>query len=201
VLAVAAMYALTNLSLIAVVPWRVAMHSTFIVTDFMKTLYGARAASVVTLLVMWTALASVFALLLGYSRIAWAAAAQGDFFSIFARLHPTGQFPHMAVLILGVLSIVGSLFSLGDVISALLTSRILIQFIGQIAALRILRQRRGFVLPFRMWWYPLPSVLALVGWLYIFLTSGWNFIALGLATVVVGIVAYGLWMRARVATA
>lgn len=197
IVAVATMYALTNLSLIAVIPWREAMHSKFIVSDFMERLYGPRAAATVTVLVMWTAVASVFALLLGYSRIAWAAASEGDFFSIFARLHPTGRFPHVAVLVLGGLSILCSFFSLGDVISALLTSRILIQFVGQIAALHILRQRPDFVLPFRMWFYPVPSLIALVGWLYIFATSGWGFAGLGLATVVLGVIAYRLWVRVR----
>ena len=197
VLAVATMYALTNLSLIAVIPWREAMKSTFIVSDFMNRLYGPKAASAVTLLVMWTAVASVFALLLGYSRIAWAAASEGDFFAVFARLHPTGRFPHVAIVVLGVLSILCSFFSLGDVISALLTSRILIQFVGQIAALHRLRQRKDFVLPFRMWFYPVPSIVALAGWLYIFATSGWGFAGLGMAMVVAGVGAYALWVRAR----
>ena len=197
VVAVATMYALTNLSLIAVIPWREAMKSTFIVSDFMNRLYGAKAASFVTVLVMWTAVASVFALLLGYSRIAWAAASEGDFFAVFARLHPTGRFPHVAVVVLGVLSILCSFFSLGDVISALLTSRILIQFVGQIAALHRLRQRTDFVLPFRMWLYPVPSLVALAGWLYIFATSGWGFAGLGVVMVAVGVGAYGLWVKVR----
>ncbi|MEP7345640.1 MAG: amino acid permease [Gemmatimonadaceae bacterium] len=195
VITVAVLYAIMNLSIIAVVPWREAMHSRFIVTDFMEKLYGPRAASAVTLLVLWTAVASVFALLLGYSRIAWAAASQGDFFSIFAKLHPTGQFPHVAVLVLGGLSILCSFFSLGDVISALLTSRILIQFMGQIVALHILRQRADFVLPFRMWLYPVPSIVALAGWTYVFASSGWGFALLGIATVAAGVVAYKLRVR------
>jgi amino acid transporter len=197
VVAVAAMYALVNVSLIAVIPWREAMTSTFIVTEFMQRLYGPRAAAAVTLLVMWTAVASVFALLLGYSRIAWAAAAEGDFFSVFARLHPTGQFPHVALLVLGSLSILCSFFSLGAVISALLTSRILIQFVGQIAALHVLRTRTTMAFPFRMWLYPVPSIVALTGWLYIFATSGWGFAGLGVATVVAGVAAYQVWVRVR----
>ena len=201
VVLVATMYALVNLSLMAVIPWREAMKSTFIVTDFMQRLYGPVAASAVTLLVMWTAIASVCALLLGYSRIAWAAATGGDFFSIFGRLHPTGQFPHVALLILGALSIFGTFFSLGDVISALLTSRILIQFVGQIAALHILRRQRAMDFPFRMWLYPLPSIIALTGWLYIFATSGWGFAALGIATVIAGVAAYHLWTSVRTARA
>ncbi|MFN8581056.1 MAG: amino acid permease [Gemmatimonadaceae bacterium] len=199
VIAVAVLYTLMNLSIIAVVPWRTAMKSTFIVTDFIQSLYGRPAAAVVTVLVLWTALASVLALLLGYSRIAWAAATHGDFFQVFARLHPRGQFPHVAVLVFGGIAIVCSFFSLGSVISALLTSRILIQFIGQIAALHVVRRHATAPLPFRMWLYPLPSIIALAGWSYIFATSGWMFVALGLATAVVGLGAYAAWSKVRVA--
>ncbi|MEO7963609.1 MAG: amino acid permease, partial [Gemmatimonadaceae bacterium] len=167
VVSVAALYALTNLSIISVVPWREAMQSKFIVADFMQRLYGPRAASAATLLVMWTALASVFALLLAYSRIAYAAAEQGDFFRFFARLHPTQHFPHVALLVIGGLAIAGAFFSLSDVISALLTSRILIQFIGQIGALHLLRRRGDIVFPFRMRFYPLPSLIALLGWTFV----------------------------------
>src|SRR5262249_39843533 len=73
VIGVAAIYALTNLSIIAVVPWREAMQSKFIAAQFIEKLYGTRAAALATGLVLWTALASVFALLLGYSRIPYAA--------------------------------------------------------------------------------------------------------------------------------
>ncbi|MBZ5623242.1 MAG: APC family permease [Acidobacteriia bacterium] len=197
VLAVAAIYTLMNLSIIAVVPWREAMQSKFIASEFIERLYGARAAAVVTALVLWTAFASVFALLLGYSRIPYAAAIDGHFFHLFARLHPRGQFPHVSLLVMGGLSIVASLANLDTVIAALLTSRILIQFIGQIFALHHLRKRRSEVVrPFRMWLYPVPSVIAFAGWTYIFLTSGRAFIGFGLLTLVAGIAAW--WIRARV---
>jgi amino acid transporter len=198
---VAALYALTNLSIISVVPWREAMQSKFIVADFMRRTYGERSAQVVTALVMWTALASVFALTLSYSRIAYAAAIEGDFFRVFARLHPTGSFPHISLLTIGALSIAGAFFSLSDVISALLTSRILVQFIGQIAALHLLHKRGDIVLPFRMKLYPLPSVLALVGWVFVFSTSGWRFVALGVVTLAMGVVAYGVRQRVTRAAA
>ncbi|HEY2019017.1 MAG TPA: amino acid permease, partial [Bryobacteraceae bacterium] len=196
VLMVAGIYALMNLSIIAVVPWHEAMQSKFIASEFVERIYGTRAASAVTVLVLWTALASVFALLLGYSRIAYAAAIHGDFFRVFARLHPKGQFPHVSLLVMGILSIIGSLWNLDVVISALLTSRVLIQFIGQIFALHYFRKHRQDVpRPFRMWLYPLPSVIAFVGWLYIFLTSGWIYVGFGLATLIAGIGAYALWQR------
>ncbi len=196
VIAVAAIYSLTNLSLIAVVPWREAMHSKFIASDFMARLYGPRAASAVTILVLWTALASVFALLFGYSRIPYAAALNGDFFKVFARLHPTADFPHISLLVMGTLSIVACLWTLDDVITALVTSRILIQFIAQIFALVYLRKHRPEIpRPFHMWLYPLPAAIAFLGWVFLFLTSGWIFAAFGMLTLVAGIGAYWIWTR------
>src|SRR4051812_35722136 len=196
VVVVAAIYAAMNLSIIAVVPWREAMQSRFIASEFIERLYGARAASAVTLLVLWTAFASVFALLFGYSRIPYAAAVNGHFFSIFARVHPTGRFPHVSLLVLGGLSILASLFSLDAVISALLTSRILVQFLTQILALHYMRKHRtDIVRPFRMWLYPIPSTIAFLGWSYIFLTSGWRYIGFGLLTLVAGAGAYWLWVN------
>ncbi|HKW96108.1 MAG TPA: APC family permease [Bryobacteraceae bacterium] len=198
VLGVALIYTLTNLSMIAVVPWREAMQSKFIASEFMEKLYGTHAASVVTVLVLWTAFASVFALLLGYSRIPYAAALEGHFFRPFARLHPSGKFPHVSLLVMGILSIIASLWSLDAVINALLTSRILIQFIGQIFAVRYVRKHRSEIArPFRMWLYPVPSVIAFVGWSYIFLTSGWVYVGFGLLTLAVGIAAYWIWTRSR----
>ena len=196
VLAVAAIYSLLNLSIIGVVPWREAVQSKFIAAQFVERLYGTKAATAVTVLVLWTAFASVFALLLGYSRIPYAAAVNGHFFPVFARLHPAGRFPHVSLLVMGLLSIGASFWNLDTVISALLTSRILVQFIGQIFALRYLRKhRQDIVRPFRMWLYPLPGIVALLGWVYIFVTSGWEFVGFGLLTLAFGIVAYGIWRR------
>jgi APA family basic amino acid/polyamine antiporter len=196
VLAVAAIYWLMNLSIIGVVPWREAMQSKFIASLFIEKLYGTRAASAVTVLVMWTAFASVFALLLGYSRIPYAAAVNGGFFGVFGRLHPSGKFPHVSLLVMGGLSMAASLWNLDAVISALLTSRILVQFIAQVFALQRLRtHRRDILRPFRMWLYPVPSIVAFFGWLYIFLTSGWAFVGFGLLTLALGVAAYGLWKR------
>jgi len=196
VLAVSAIYALTNLSIISVVPWREAMQSKFIGSEFVEKLYGARVASVVTVFVLWTAFASVFALLLGYSRIPYAAAASGHFFKIFGRIHPTGRFPYVSLLVMGGLSIVAGLWTLDAVISALITSRILVQFIAQIFALDYLRRHRPEIQrPFRMWLYPLPSVIAFIGWSYVFATSGWKFVGFGLLTLVAGVVVY--WIAAK----
>ena len=114
-------------------------------------------------------------MLLGYSRIPYAAALDGHFFKPFARLHPTKNFPYFSLLVMGILSIVAGLINLEWVISAMLTGRILIQFIAQIFAVHYLRKYRPDIeRPFKIWLYPLPNGLALLGWTYIFVTSGWG---------------------------
>lgn len=196
VLAVAVIYFLLTLCVIAVVPWREAIQSKFIVAEFMARVYGPWAGSLITVLILWSAFASVFALTLGYSRIPYAAALEGHFFRPFGRLHATGGFPHISLLVIAGLSIAASLLDLETVLKALLAARILIQFVGQIAALHLLRTRRPDVRrPFRAWLYPLPSLVALVGWGFVFLTSGGWFILFGLLILASGVGAHWLWRR------
>ena len=140
----------------------------------------------------------MFALLLGYSRIPYAAALEGYFLKPFARLHPTGNFPHVSLAVIGGLAMLASLLTLEWVLSALITARIVVQFVGQIAALHFIRTRRPDVrLPFRMWLYPLPSLVALAGWSYIYVTSGWTFALGGLALLASGVVVFMLTLGAR----
>jgi amino acid transporter len=145
-------------------------------------------------MVLWTAFGSVFALLLGYSRVPYAAAIDGYFFKIFGRLHPKKNFPYVSLVVLGVISIVCSFFSLGMVIDALITTRILIQFIGQIAAVTLLRRNEPELKrPYRIWLYPLPNLLALFGWIFVFATTDWRVISFGLGTLALGVVCFALW--------
>lgn len=185
-----------DLSVIGVVPWRETVGSQFVVSEFTERLEGRGAAIVVTLMILWTAFASVFALLLGYSRIPYAAAVQGGFFQPFARLHPSGAFPHVSLYVLGAIAIVASFFSLTQVVTALITTRVLVQFVGQVVAIPLLRRRLGeSARPYRMWLYPAPAAVAFLGWSYIFLTSGWGYIRVGLLTLIAGVGAFLLWAR------
>jgi amino acid transporter len=201
VLVVAAIYLAMQGTIISVVPWQEAMKSRFVGSLFMETLYGRTAGVVITVLICWTAFASVFALLLSYSRIPYAAARDGFFFSAFARLHPRGDFPHVSLLVLGAVTVVASFFPLDAVISALFTTRILVQFIAQIGAVAMLRRRSaagvGDAPPapsaFRMALYPLPALVALAGWVFGFACAGGWYILAGLATLLAGSVAYALW--------
>jgi len=200
VVAVAIIYLAINLSLVGVVswrefvPWETHSESAFIVSAMMEKIYGSKLATVFTVMVLWTAFGSVFALLLGYSRIPYAAALDGYFFKIFGRLHSKKQFPHVALMVLGIVSIICSFFSLDLVIDALISTRILVQFIGQILALVLLRKRApNMVRPYKMWLYPLPALLALIGWIFIFATTAWPVMLLGLGTLALGAIFFFAW--------
>jgi len=200
VICVAIIYFAINLSIIGVVSWRDFVpagdhpESGFIVSVMMERIWGPKFAVIFTAMVLWTAFGSVFALLLGYSRIPYAAALDGYFFKVFGRLHPTKRFPYVAVIVLGLISIICSFFSLDIVIDALITTRILVQFIGQIFALTLLRRNQpNMIRPYRMWLYPVPSIIALAGWIFIFSTADKMVILLGLGTLGLGAIFFLIW--------
>ncbi len=200
VVVVALIYLAMNLSIIGVVPWREFVpaegnrKADFVVSLFMEKVYGPRIATIFTAMVLWTTVGSVFALLLGYSRIPYAAAQDGYFFRIFGRLHPRKQFPHVSLLVIGGISILCSFVSLSMVIDALMTTRILVQFIGQIFAVTLLRRRApAGERPYRIWLYPLPSLVALAGWIFIFATSEVKIILFGLGTLAAGMLFFLIW--------
>lgn len=184
------------LAVIGVVPWREAMSSHFVVSDFMQRLHGRAAAIALTLAVLWTAFASVFALLVGYSRVPYAAARDGYFFRAFSRVHPTQGFPDLSLYVLAAISVVAACFDLSQVVSALITTRILVQFVGQVFALPLLRKRLPpEQRPFKMWLYPAPAGIAFFGWMYVFFTSGWASASVGLLTLLGGFGAFLVWSR------
>jgi amino acid transporter len=200
--AVALIYLGINLSIVGVVPWRdfvpASAHpeSNFVVSVFMQRIYGSRVATLFTLLVLWTAFGSVFALLLGYSRIPFAAAESGYFFRVFGRLHPTKQFPYVSLLVLGAISILAGFFALGTVIDALIVTRILVQFMGQVVGLMLLRrQAPELPRPYRMWLYPLPALVALLGWIFVFATTDVRVILFGVGVLALGGLTFLVWAR------
>ncbi len=199
IIGIAVLYLAMNISVVSVIPWQEAQHSKFIVSTFIERIYGHTAALVATMLVLVVALSSLFAVLLGYSRIPYAAAADGKFFSIFAKLHPTKHFPHISLLFICTLAFVFSLmFRLSQVISAILAMRIIIQFIGQAVGLVLLRKRNGTKnLPFKMPLYPIPVILAILVWIGIFLSTGRDYALSGLTVIGLGVIAYFLAMKYR----
>ena len=200
ILGVALIYIAINFSIVGVVPWRQFVPATDppapVVSLLMEKIYGARVAGFFTLMVLWTAFGSVFALLLGYSRIPYAAAQDGYFFKVFARLHPTKNFPHISLLVIGTISIVCSFLSLQTVIDALLATRILVQFIGQVLAVMLLRKRAPELeRPYRMWLYPVPALTALAGWLFLFASADTTLKNYAALTLFLGFVFFLIWSR------
>lgn len=192
ILGISILYLAMNVSVTSVIPWQEAKDSQFVISVFMQHLMGSAAAKVVTVLILWVAFASVFSATLGYSRIPYAAAVDGAFFKVFAKLHPTRQFPHISLLFIGILAFVFSLlFRLSDVISAILAMRILVQFIGQAVGLILLRKSRTTqTFPYKMPFYPLPVYIAIVLWLGILVSTGLKMVLMGITVISLGIIVY-----------
>ncbi len=195
---IAILYLMMNISVVSVVPWQDAKNSEFVVSEFIQILAGSTAAKVATCLILWVAFASVFSATLGYSRIPYAAAADGEFFEIFARVHSTKKFPYVSLLFLGSLAFIFSmLFKLSDVISAILAMRIMIQFIGQGIGLLILRSKKNDIqFPYKMPLFPVPVILAIGMWLFVLISTGSKLMSWGLLIIFLGTIVY--FIKAKV---
>jgi amino acid transporter len=189
------LYFLMTVAIIGVIPWQEAMESKAVAASLVARIFGPRVATAFAWLVVWTAVAGVFAMSLGYSRIPYAAARNGDFFKIFGTLH-SGGFPVVSIICLGLLTTGCCYLPLQEVIDAAVAVRIFIQFIGQTLGLHLLRKTRPDVrLPFRMRLYPLPSLIALVGWLFVLGTQSWFVLAIAVGVTVTGVPAFVIWTR------
>lgn len=196
--AVAALYILMNISILSVVPWREAQQSTFIASTYIEKLHGAGAGKLMTLLMLWIAFSSVFSVLLGYTRIPYAAAADGNFFRVFARLHPQGVFPYVSLVALGLIASAFSLLKLPEVIGSLVAIRVLNQYLPQAIGFFVLRFRAPHLpRPFRMWLYPLPGIAIILGWIYILGAAKPGSLILAAAVFVVGSAAFFIRARMR----
>lgn len=210
ILGIAALYITLQIGVLGAISWHELVPplpgapapdgSQFVASTVVLRSWGPVAAAVLTLAILVTAFASTFGCLLGYSRIPYAAALDGVFLAPFARLHPSGRFPNVSLLAMGLLALPACFVSLDTVISALTTGMVIIQSFGGIASLFALRARaRNGPAPvarsYRMWLYPVPALIALVGWTAIFFSAGPGAIAFGLLTLCAGTAVYMLWAR------
>lgn len=191
VLLVLALYLFLQIGVLGAIPWQtiVGSGSQFVASTVVANAWGAWPARAVTVLILITAFASVYGGLLGNSRVPFAAARDGAFLPVFAKLHPTQQFPHVSLVLMGALSLAACFFDLGFVIAVIGTAGILIGSIGQIVALFVMRAR-GEISPFRMWLFPLPALVALAGWILAFSNTGPAAMLLGTGWLLAGIVLY-----------
>jgi amino acid transporter len=198
VIGIAILYLAMNMSVSSVIPWQEIKQwqetgqNNFVVSTFIERLYGGTAAKIATLMILWVALASLFAVMLGYSRVPYAAAVDGAFFKIFGRLHPTKNFPYVSLLVLAGFALVFSmLFRMKHVIDGILAMRIMVQFIGQAVGVTLLRKRNGIKhLHYKMPLYPLPVIFAIAMWLFVFYATGLTIIASFLLVLGSGLIMY-----------
>jgi amino acid transporter len=171
---VAALYLLMNTSVLGSMPWQELIGQAgtnarlSVAAVVVQRASGRLAGEVVAVLVVWTAFASVYALLLGYSRVPYAAALDDNYFRIFAHVHPRHRIPNVSLLMLTGVSMIFCVLQLADLVAALVVIRILLQFLLQQVGVMVLRHTQpGLNRPFRIWLYPLPPLVAIAGFLYI----------------------------------
>jgi amino acid transporter len=191
---VAAIYLVLQVGILGAIPWAAVIPRAdgslpplgqHIASAIVERSFGAPAATAVTILIIVSAFASMYANLLGYSRIPYAAAAQGQFLRPFAHLHPRLRFPDISLLTIGLAALPAALLPLDAVFNALTTGMVLIQSVAQIVALGVVRAR-GIRAPYRMWLYPMPALIALAGWIFVFWSAGPAAIAFGAVTLGLG---------------
>ncbi len=194
VIGVTLIYAVMNISILGTMPWQEIARSTHVASDMFGQILGRHAAVILTILVIITAYGSTYSLMMSYSRLPFAAARDGFFFKWLGEVHPEKHFPHFSLLTVGIITCIASLFNLDFIIAASLSSRILIQFIGQIVGLTLLRRDNpNMKRPFKMWLYPIPSIIAFIGFAFIFLSSGVEAIGVGIGWMIIGIFLYHRW--------
>ncbi len=167
----------------------------FIASTIVEQSWGTTAAKIVTVLILVTAFASVYGNLVGFARIPYAAARDGEFFKPFAHLNERGQFPDVALLVIGAAALVACILPLDQVLAVLTAGIVLIQGVAQVVALFVARARGAA--PFRMWLFPIPAIVALGGWLYAFVYTGAFAIAVGIGWLLAGACAYLVTARVQ----
>lgn len=189
-------YLVMNIGILGVVPWEDVIKSNSIGSLVMERAWGQNAARVLTALIIVTAFASVFTGLLGASRIPFNAAKDRLFFPIFGRLHPRLNFPHVALLVMGIVTAIGTFFTLDAVISLLTGVLVLVQSFGQIAAVGVLRSRQpDLPRPYRIKGYPVVALVAAAGWLTIYVSLGLKPILLSLGWLGFGVITFLIWAK------
>jgi fructoselysine transporter len=194
---ISVLYLLMNISVMGVIRWQSVLEGDkYLVSAFMESIYGYNAGVIVTVLILCIAFSSLFAVVLGYSRVPYAAAVDGNFFKIFSKLHPTKNFPYVSLIFLCALGFIFSLFmKLSQVISSILAMRILIQFIAQGIGVSLLRSRFGSKgLPYKMFLFPLPVIISICIWLFLFASTGW-FALYGILIASIGVIAFFIFSK------
>ncbi|ONF61901.1 APC family permease [Amycolatopsis keratiniphila] len=198
ILGIMSLYFLLQLGVLGSIPLEELKNATSVASTVLEQAWGTGAAKVITVFIVIAAIGSVFAGLLGGSRVPFEAARDKVFLPVFARLHPKLNLPTAGVLTMGAIAAIGSLFTLTAVINAAVTVLVLIQSLAQVAAIVVLRRRRPELeRPYRQWLYPIPTIIALLGWVYIYFSATWLSIGLSVGWIVLGVAAFLAYAKAE----
>jgi len=184
--------------ILGLLPWQVVAGTKFVASIYFEHIYGHQVALIATWLILIIALSSLFSAILGYSRIPYAAAQNGDFFAVFGKIHPRYKFPHISLLAVGGVGFIFSLmFKLSEVITAILAMRILVQFVSQAVGVIAWHYKKpNDERPYKMPLFPLPAILSITIWLFVYSTIEAKYIQYSLGVIGLGAMAY--YLRARI---
>lgn len=194
---VAAGYMLLQTGVLGALPWRLMLGSTFIASTVVENAWGNGVAFAVTILILITAFASTFALLLAASRVPFAAARDGLFLAAFGRLHPRDAYPFVSLCAIGTAALVCCFLPLDQIIAVIGVGIVVFGGVGAFASLVKLRAS-GVMTPYRMPLFPLPPLIALAAWVYVVLTAGPFADAFTVLALIAGVLVYA-YSRSRTA--
>ncbi len=198
ILGIMSLYFLLQIGVLGSVPLDELKSATSVASSVLEQAWGAGTARAITVLIVVAAIGSVFAGLLGGSRVPFEAARDKVFLPVFGRLHPKLNLPTAGVLTMGAITIIGSLFTLTNIINAAVATLVIIQSLAQVAAIVVLRRRQpNLPRPYRQWLYPLPTIVALIGWVYIYISASWLSIGLSVCWILLGAIAFVIYAKAE----
>jgi amino acid transporter len=198
ILGIMSLYFLLQVGVLGSIPLDELKDATSVASTVLEQAWGSGTARVITVLIVVAAIGSVFAGLLGGSRVPFEAARDKVFLPVFAKLHPKLNLPTAGVLTMGAITIIGSLFTLTTIINAAVATLVLIQSLAQVAAIVVLRRRQpNLTRPYRQWLYPVPTVIALVGWIYVYVSATWLSIGLSVGWIALGCIAFLVYAKAE----
>ncbi|MGW5723631.1 APC family permease [Amycolatopsis sp. NPDC003865] len=198
ILGIMGLYFLLQVGVLGSIPLEQLKEAKSVASSVLEQVWGTGTAKAITVLIVIAAIGSVFAGLLGGSRVPFEAARDKVFLPMFGKLHPKLHLPTAGVLTMGAITILGSLFTLTTVINAAVATLVIIQSLAQVAAIVVLRRRQPELRrPYRQWLYPVPTLIALVGWVYIYISADWLSIGLSVGWIVLGALAYLVYAKAE----
>jgi amino acid transporter len=198
ILGIMSLYFLLQIGVLGSVPLDELKGATSVASTVLEQAWGSGTARAITVLIVVAAIGSVFAGLLGGSRVPFEAARDKVFLPVFGKLHPKLNLPTAGVLTMGAITIIGSLFTLTTIINAAVATLVIIQSLAQVAAIVVLRHRQpNLPRPYRQWLYPLPTIVALIGWVYIYISASWLSIGLSLCWIAIGSIAFLVYAKAE----